>query len=290
MTTTSSDISDQDNELCALAAIYGAENVVSESCSFATAHDSLRIVRLHLSHGGVDVTLRMTLCSSYPSQSPPIVEISCPALNHGQKSHLYSELQEIYLAHIGEPVLFAWMEAVRKKLQDDLVFSQQLSSDGAENADTENAMSSLADLGSGSVIVPGLPDFVSGNSVTDRKSTFQAHLATPLTHRSQVPLLLELLKSRGKVARATHNIYAFRLNGTSGDCDDDGETQAGARLLHLMHMMRVDNSLVVVSRWYGGVHLGTDRFKHINNVARTLLEAHGFGKHRTANAATNANR
>ena len=29
--------------------------------------------------------------------------------------------------------------------------------------------------------------------------------------------------------------------------------------------------IVVVSRWYGGIQLGPDRFKHINNVARLLL-------------------
>ena len=34
--------------------------------------------------------------------------------------------------------------------------------------------------------------------------------------------------------------------------------------------------LTVVSRWYGGVHLGPDRFKHINNSARQVLELAGW--------------
>ena len=34
--------------------------------------------------------------------------------------------------------------------------------------------------------------------------------------------------------------------------------------------------VVVVSRWYGGILLGPDRFKHINNAARTLLDACGY--------------
>lgn len=29
--------------------------------------------------------------------------------------------------------------------------------------------------------------------------------------------------------------------------------------------------MVVVSRWYGGILLGPDRFKHINNCARNIL-------------------
>ena len=34
--------------------------------------------------------------------------------------------------------------------------------------------------------------------------------------------------------------------------------------------------IVVVSRWYGGIHLGPDRFRHINNAARTVLDDGGF--------------
>ena len=37
-------------------------------------------------------------------------------------------------------------------------------------------------------------------------------------------------------------------------------------------MMDANNTLVVVTRWYGGVHLGGDRWKHINNAARSAIE------------------
>ena len=33
---------------------------------------------------------------------------------------------------------------------------------------------------------------------------------------------------------------------------------------------------VVVTRWYGGVHLGPDRFKDINNTGRALLVSEGY--------------
>lgn len=33
------------------------------------------------------------------------------------------------------------------------------------------------------------------------------------------------------------------------DCNDDGEQQAGKRLLHLLQIVDVTNVLVVVSRW-----------------------------------------
>lgn len=44
-----------------------------------------------------------------------------------------------------------------------------------------------------------------------------------------------------KIANATHNIYAYRIyredtKSFCQDCDDDGETQAGSRLLHLLQV------------------------------------------------------
>jgi len=34
--------------------------------------------------------------------------------------------------------------------------------------------------------------------------------------------------------------------------------------------------LVVVTRYFGGIHLGPDRFKHINQAARNALDKGGF--------------
>lgn len=44
-----------------------------------------------------------------------------------------------------------------------------------------------------------------------------------------------------KIANATHNMYAYRIfredtKSFSQDCNDDGETQAGGRLLHLLQV------------------------------------------------------
>ncbi len=62
------------------------------------------------------------------------------------------------------------------------------------------------------------------------------------------------------------------------DNDDDGEDAAGGRLSHLLDVTKAENVLVVVSRWYGGVQLGPDRFWHINNAARMQLDACGYIK------------
>ena len=47
------------------------------------------------------------------------------------------------------------------------------------------------------------------------------------------------------------------------DNDDDGEATSGQKLAGLLELMGANNVLVVVSRWFGGVHLGPARFKHI---------------------------
>jgi hypothetical protein len=62
----------------------------------------------------------------------------------------------------------------------------------------------------------------------------------------------------------------------TADNDDDGETAAGGRLAHLLQILEVDNVLVIVTRYFGGIHLGPDRFKHINQAARNALELGGF--------------
>ena len=48
--------------------------------------------------------------------------------------------------------------------------------------------------------------------------------------------------------------------------------------LYIFQILDAENVLVVVSRWYGGIHLGPDRFKHINNCTRSILEQTGHIK------------
>ena len=88
---------------------------------------------------------------------------------------------------------------------------------------------------------------------------------------------MDKLKENRKIAMATHNILAYRIYDAEKkvlmhDCDDDGESSAGGQLGHLLELMDIKNILVVVSRWYGGIKLGPDRFKHIKNVTKILLQ------------------
>jgi len=93
-----------------------------------------------------------------------------------------------------------------------------------------------------------------GEPFTDRKSTFQAHVARVVS-LAEVRGMRNALLADGKIARATHNIVAFRIELAPGvfmqDCDDDGETAAGGRLLHLLQLTHTANACVMVSRWCG---------------------------------------
>ncbi|PSR72995.1 hypothetical protein PHLCEN_2v11099 [Hermanssonia centrifuga] len=60
-----------------------------------------------------------------------------------------------------------------------------------------------------------------------------------------------------------------------GSCDG-GESGAGERLERLLEMSGCENAVVVVYRWYGGVPLGSDRWKCISGVAKEALRAGDF--------------
>lgn len=47
-------------------------------------------------------------------------------------------------------------------------------------------------------------------------------------------------------------------------------------MLHLLQLVDAWDVLVVVSRWYGGVLLGPERFRCIGAVAREALVVGGF--------------
>lgn len=122
-------------------------------------------------------------------------------------------------------------------------------------------------------------NIVDCDSLTDRKSTFAAVLCTGISCEAQLRWALRRLLERPKIAKATHNMRAHRfLEGdvVKADNDDDGEDGAGSKIAHLLDLFKTTDVLVVVSRWYGGIKLGPDRFKHIAKLTQRALETHGY--------------
>lgn len=144
------------------------------------------------------------------------------------------------------------------------------------------ASSSTADEKDRVPLDTALPEdikIVEAEPIVDRKSIFIGR-ACRISDPSQVPLILNNLMSERHISRAAHpiiNAWRCQVGGVlHQDNDDDGETAAGSRLAHLLSILEINNVLVVVTRWFGGTHLGPDRFKHINHAARNALELGGF--------------
>ncbi|KAJ1352013.1 hypothetical protein KIN20_008200 [Parelaphostrongylus tenuis] len=168
----------------------------------------------------------------------------------------------------GSPIIYTWVTMIKNFLENRVMSESQAecSNDGSDHEDERNSRLSAV-----------VPVILHGDVLTDRKSRFQAHVAR-IQSENEVTLVLERLRENPKIARATHNIYAYRVTECRNgrlvrleDFVDDGETGASSRMLQLLHKMNVDNVIVVVSRWYGGVHLGTDRFRHITNLTYDIL-------------------
>ena len=54
-----------------------------------------------------------------------------------------------------------------------------------------------------------------------------------------------------------------------------GRWEAATAALAHAQLMRAEGAFVMVSRWFGGIKLGPDRFRHVNNAARAAIVAHG---------------
>jgi hypothetical protein len=114
---------------------------------------------------------------------------------------------------------------------------------------------------------------------TFRNSTFQGAQVRVTSPDEVIPAMYAVYGDPDgdqRCARATHNIYAYRFTSSSGNITeyyhDDGEFGAGRRLLDIMKQRNVTDSLVCVTRWYGGTNLGPARFDYILEAAKTVMD------------------
>ncbi|MCV2869588.1 YigZ family protein [Defluviimonas sp. WL0002] len=111
------------------------------------------------------------------------------------------------------------------------------------------------------------------NVLSDRGSRY-AVSGGAVSNRAEAAEFLTELKRAKKFAKATHNSWAV-LFEQDGQLDphknDDGESGAGAVILRMLEREGLTNHIIVVTRWYGGVKLGGDRFRHVTEAVRTYL-------------------
>ncbi|EXJ91734.1 hypothetical protein A1O3_00284 [Capronia epimyces CBS 606.96] len=313
------------DELEALNSIYEAETLVLQHDSSSEATAVLRLPDLPFS-------FLVTFPSDYPDVPPAIIGTqSTGGSGRGEGEAAVTVLRDV-LAQVwtlGQVCLFDLVEEAGPILQQqheqhhserqhpDPDFNHGAAQNHSQDAPSRSASSPSQHKShdSGLTLIPDAassnvppPAWTLSEPLTVNKSTFIAR-ACPVSSLPEVmDSISHLLATNKKVATATHNITAWRIQGgaanatvnanpnsqkvnnatpnsqkvnaatTIQDCDDDGETAAGGRVLHLMQLMDVWNVLVVVTRWYGGVKLGPDRFHAISSVAREALVKGGFVK------------
>jgi putative IMPACT (imprinted ancient) family translation regulator len=108
--------------------------------------------------------------------------------------------------------------------------------------------------------------------IRDRGSRYAAATGV-VQSKAEIDSFLVALRQRRKFDRATHHSWAAVLSGGGPLKNDDGEAGAGAVILRMLEREGLADRVVVVTRWYGGVNLGGDRFAHIVTCTRAALAA-----------------
>lgn len=290
-----------DNKMVSKKASWDPQSIIriciniplsSESIEISNEKDAIPIIKLSAS-----------LPIGYPnSQSAPQLQLLNRYIgSHGVDHSIFGEITRLYYHQQGsdnvtftpgQVALFDGIEKAREKIESwyceqeagmlnrrrgendpahrDATAPDDFFNKSTAVKDDEDMSLSTDDPMEKIVITTSMP-------ITERKSIFVGHAAV-LDEPSHVPLILSQILTDKKVSRATHpTIYAWVCkskgsNTTHRDCNDDGETAAGGRLAHLLDLLHLENIIVVVTRWYGGVQLGADRFKLINRAAREALE------------------
>ncbi|KAI4739682.1 UPF0029-domain-containing protein [Aureobasidium sp. EXF-12298] len=248
--------------------------------------------------GEVNISLRLEFPPDYPDAPPSILGTQSVGENvaKGQGTHAVDIAREV-LAEVyqpGSPCIFDVMEEVNQRLQQyneetsqsqghqEQQDAQRRGQQQASSLDETHSPDPSDEMQSLDLLLDKEPPWILSEVITEKKSVFVARAAAVSSPAEAKSYLAHLLATDKKVAKATHNITAWRIHGPNEtafqDCDDDGETAAGGRLLHLMQLIDIWDVMVVVTRWYGGVHLGPDRFRLINSAARDAFVKGGYAK------------
>lgn len=107
------------------------------------------------------------------------------------------------------------------------------------------------------------------NIISDRGSKY-AVSGGPCRSAPEARVMIAELCQAKRFARASHHSWAL-ICEEGALKHDDGEAGAGAVILRMLEREGLRDHLVIVTRWYGGKHLGGDRFRHVAEAVRLYL-------------------
>ncbi|KAL2262036.1 hypothetical protein VTK26DRAFT_2668 [Humicola hyalothermophila] len=269
------------DEIEAINSIYG-DNTLAHSPS--EPDPSIYILSLP----GEASSLRLQFPSTYPDIPPTVLGThSSGTAGKGSAARRLALFRDA-VSEVYEPGQVCLFDAI-EKVQELLAVANESEGDGVDGDLEEGSPSdskhpheaaSNPNDAAHTDALGEAPPWTLSAPITENKSTFVARCAHVTSPSQAASFVQHLLASDKRVRAATHNITAWRIRGPNGtsfqDCDDDGETAAGGRLLHLMQLMDLWDTMVVVTRWYGGQKLGPRRFALINQAARDAFVQAGL--------------
>lgn len=182
-----------------------------------------------------DIIIQISFPSSYPSQPPHILSVSSRTYAETLNTHtLELLLQSIFVPD--QVCLYEFIEEIRVSYEEpeEVIEPEEVQEDLSKDELAEHIFKY----------------WTSSNPLIDRKSTFVAFSAH-VDSAEEFGQLLALLKEDKHIQRATHNMTAYRIRNPNGtivqDCDDDGETAAGSRLLHLLAVRKLSSKMHIPS-------------------------------------------
>ena len=274
------------DEMSALNSIY-EPNTLSIATVQPSDSPSDERVKLSLILPTVPLTFALSLPPSYPESSPPEVLSPCTAVGDCLSKGAGNRAVEVARRVIqrvwsGEVCLYDFVEELERILKEDPAF--QLAPTKGAPADPRDEEPSAPTPTQPPGQTPSFePSWVVDEPATVHHSVFQARACAVSSAPEAAAAVAALRAIEGKLARATHHIWAYRLASPNGagpvmrDCDDDGERAAGAKVLGVLEAMKADGVLVIVSRWFGGTLLGPERFRIIARCARGVVVRGGWG-------------
>ena len=95
---------------------------------------------------------------------------------------------------------------------------------------------------------------INTSKIEIKKSKFYGYYYK-LDNIEEVKSILNKLKSEHK--KAKHIVYAYKFGNTAGKSDDkEPSGTAGTPLYNLLDMNNINNAILIVVRYFGGIKLG----------------------------------
>lgn len=124
-------------------------------------------------------------------------------------------------------------------------------------------------------ITPPFRRKIMQNVIVDRKSKYTVVWGF-VEKKEDIKKFISALNADKYFQKSTHNTYAYRIKLENGwvleGKNDDGETWAWNCILRELQRAEAVNTIVVVTRYFGWIHLQADRFKNVIEATKIILD------------------